>query len=55
VDKQEMVNLREEMKELANQLKLVASSQVSEVIQQKVNTMIGKIDSLIEDIVGKRG
>jgi hypothetical protein len=55
VDKQEMVNLREEMKELANQLKLIASNQVSEVIQQKVNTIIGKIDSFIQDIVGKRG
>jgi hypothetical protein len=32
----------------------LASSQVSEVIQQKVNTMIDKIDSFIEDIVGKK-
>jgi hypothetical protein len=37
VDKQDMVNLREEMKRLANQLKLVGSSQVSEIMQQKVN------------------
>jgi hypothetical protein len=54
VDKQNVVNLHD-MKELANQLKLVGSSQVSEVIQQKVNTMNGKIDSFIEDIVGKKG
>jgi hypothetical protein len=32
VYKQEMVNLHEEMKEVANQLKLVGSSQVSEAI-----------------------
>jgi hypothetical protein len=44
-----------EMKEVVNQLKLVASSQVNQIIQQKVNTMIGKIDSFIEDIVGKKG
>jgi Txe/YoeB family toxin of Txe-Axe toxin-antitoxin module len=50
VDKEELVNYYEEMKELGNQISQTAtSSREKEVIQQKVKSMVRKIDSIIEE------
>jgi hypothetical protein len=49
VDKNELVNLYDDMKELSNQLKIVASSSVKEVILHKDNVILVEMASIIED------
>jgi hypothetical protein len=49
VDKKELFNLYDDMTELSNQLKIVARSSIKEVIQHKVNVILVKMASIIED------
>jgi hypothetical protein len=50
-DQKELLNLQDDMKELSNLLKIVARSSVKEVIQHKVNVILVKMASIIEDSV----
>lgn len=49
MDKKEFLNLQDDMKELSILLKTVAWSLVKEVIQHKVNVILVKMDSIIDD------
>jgi uncharacterized protein with PhoU and TrkA domain len=49
VVKEELVKLKEEMKEVVKQIKVVANSCVKGVTQQKVKEMVGKMDCITEE------